>query len=144
MFDRHAERPFIEVEGVRFHPENPLGNHVPDATWEHFALNEMIDFYYAAMETEPSATEIVIAACKRQIAISRRVAASCVRRFPGQMLPRHIGYERLFLSLERLGRFEEAIGVAMTAKRSRWAPNSATWTSRINRCKAKLRIHRGN
>ena len=105
----------------------------PNVISRHFALQVLISEYYRDRELVSGALQASIAACRQQIEMAPVVARAMRADFPDQ-LPRHVGYERLAVILEKNKEYDEAIRVCEEARRSGW---NGDWERRAQRCAAR-------
>jgi len=108
-----------------------------DVVSRHFALSGLISEYYRDRNCDPKALPAAIAACRQQIALAPAVADVMRPDYPDR-LPRHIGYERLAVILEKNKGYDEAIRLCEEAKRAGWRPGpNDDWDKRATRCAAR-------
>jgi hypothetical protein len=107
----------------------------PGAIARHFALQVLIGEFYRDRESEPSALNAAIDACRAQIAIAPEVAAAMRGSDRNSPLPRHVGYEQLAIILEKAKEYTAAMAVCREAKAAGW---NSDWDKRIARCQKRL------
>lgn len=107
----------------------------PGAIARHFALRVLIGEFYRDRESDPSALQAAIDACRAQIAIAPEVAAAMRSSYRNSPLPRHVGYEQLAIILEKAKEYSAAIAVCREAKAAHW---NSDWDKRIARCQKRL------
>jgi hypothetical protein len=107
----------------------------PGAIARHFALQVLIREFYRDRESDPSALQAAIDACREQIAIAPEVAAAMRNSYRNSPLPRHVGYEQLATILEKAKDYAAAVALASEAKAADW---NSDWDKRIARCQRRL------
>ncbi len=106
----------------------------------HFLYLALIQSAYKARETDPTALDAAIEACKKQIAIAPKAAEEFKRGEYFKTLPEHTGYTQLAIIREKQRDYTEAIQLATQAKRQGW---NGDWDKRVERCKAKIQKQGG-
>jgi len=94
----------------------------------HFSCQGMIEDAGRQLRGNPGALESIAAACKKQIELAPLAAQVFRREYPGDPLPRHVGFQELVDIHERQGNYQEAVRVAKEASAQGWAGG---WELRI-------------
>lgn len=101
----------------------------------HFTLQQEIEIYYRDRDTDPTALDKAIKACKEQIKIAPKAAQAFLKEYPNQSLPAHVGYSQLAIILKKQGEYKKVIELCEQAKNQDWAGD---WDRRIEEAKKKL------
>lgn len=125
--DRYLAKKIIE----KAYEEAVKGTDVLDL---HFTLQGMMETYYRDRDTDPTALDKAIWACREQIGIAERAAEAFLEKYPHQLLPAHAGYDQLRIILTKKGEFDEAIQICEQAKRQQWSDD---WDKKIETLKKK-------
>lgn len=100
----------------------------------HFLYSEMVHLYYPQRENKNMFNK-AIDACKQQIAIAPQAAKAFHKKYRGEALPSHRGYEQLVIILDKQSKQKEAIALCQQAKKQKW---SGDWDKRTARYRKKL------
>lgn len=90
----------------------------------------------ASRDSEASAMNLAIQACKLQIELAPQAANAFRKEYIKQPLPRPVGYEQLAIIREKEKNYLEAIKLSKQAKKQGWAGD---WDKRIERCEKKFK-----
>lgn len=101
----------------------------------HFTYQQMIEVFYRSRELDPSALDLAVQACIKQIALAPQAAKAFKKEYKGQPLPEHRGYEQLAIVREKEKNYTEVIRLCQQAKQQGW---NGDWDKRIARCQEKL------
>jgi hypothetical protein len=109
---------------------------VNDIIDKHFLCHAIIKTYYPQRKSNPGALEKVIGACRDQIALAPLAARAFRKKWKGDVLPGHYGYEQLAIILEKLGKYAEAVALCEEASKTEW--RGGGWEQRLTRLRKKL------
>jgi hypothetical protein len=109
-----------------------LAEDVVDISW---SLDWIIKLNYYVRDTVPGALDLVIAACKHQIALAPLVADTLKKEHFYRTLHKHEGYYRYTIILEKNHEYPEVIRLCEEAKKQGW---EGDWDKRIERCSKRL------
>lgn len=99
----------------------------------HFLYSTFINHYYKKRNLDVEFYELSKEYCKKQISINKEVKKAFRKEgFPS--LPRHLGFEKLAIILEKEKDFNEAIKICEKAKSLHW---NSDWDKRIQRIEKK-------
>lgn len=98
-----------------------------------FFYQSKIEIFYKDRD-KPGGLEKAICACRQQIDYAPKAAKAFMKKYKGETLPGHKGYQQLAIILEKEKNFSEAIEVCSQAMEQGW---SGEWEKRIQRCKKK-------
>jgi hypothetical protein len=109
----------------------------------HFIYHDMITITFKHRKTDPNAFDMMVVACKKQIAIAPQTAQALIEERSeeermngfGWILPGHYGYSHLIQYHEGRGNYSEAIQISEQAKDQGWNGN---WDNWIAKCEKKL------
>ena len=125
---------------------------------QHFLYSEMIVTFYPDRDTEPSAFQMAVGACERQIALAPKAkkafkqdddrSAQLSRRFARELgtkvesrppfkLPAHRGFTQLAIIREKEGKFDEALKLCQTAMKQGWDGDQEKRIARLEAKRAK-------
>ena len=104
----------------------------------HFIFHDMITITFKQRKTTPSAIDMMIAACIKQIEIAPQSAQAMIdersaeERMDGYgwILPAHYGYSHLSLYHERRGNYFEAIHLSKQARDQGWNGDWDNWIAK--------------
>lgn len=103
--------------------------------WDRFTLlSDKLALHYRGSD-DPHHYSIAKATCFEMIDLAPNLSKSHKRRFPGELLLHHAGYDQLAIMLEREGAFQETIALCQKAKKQGWL---GEWDSRIDRCRVRM------
>lgn len=96
----------------------------------HFLYNSLIEHYYKKRDVDPIYLDLAKVYCQKQIDISQGVKDKFQSEQWYGKLPRHLGFERLAIILEKEKKYLESIELCKVADYIGW---NSDWTKRINR-----------
>ncbi|CAH0997972.1 hypothetical protein EMA8858_04107 [Emticicia aquatica] len=101
----------------------------------HFYYSQKIEIFYKHRETYPSALNLAIESCKKQIEISEKASIELKKEYQGSYLPKHKGYEQLAIIEEKNKKYDNVIALCNKAITQKW---NGDWQKRIERCYKKI------
>jgi hypothetical protein len=107
------------------HIENATGNLTKEEVElildKHFLYHQIIKTYYPERNSKSGALEKAIEACLKQIALAPLAAKAFRKKWKGNELPAHTGYNQLVIILKKLHKLEEATALYEEASKAGWA-----------------------
>ena len=100
----------------------------------HFFFQSKIGFAEKDKENQSYLANL-IDTCNEQIDFANTSLKAFKKEYKNQLLPSHVGYKRLVITLEKEKRYEETIEVCKKALSQKWAGD---WEHRIERCEKNL------
>jgi hypothetical protein len=101
----------------------------------HFTYHQTIRLHLRWREQFRDASDLVFAACHKQMRLSPQAAEAFRRKYPGEPLPIHLGYLNVASVLEQQGALARAIEICKQAQAEGWNGN---WPWRIQRMARQL------
>jgi hypothetical protein len=102
----------------------------------HFLHQAVAQTYYPQRDSDPSAFERAVAACRDQIAMTKEAKKAFQKEFEGAPLPSHHGYKQVSVILEKQNKYREALELCKRALGEGW---QGDWNARIERLQKKLK-----
>lgn len=105
-----------------------------DLISKHFLIHDLIKSSYRLRNSDSSALDRAIEACRMQIELAPAVARDFSAKYHGP-LPLHLGFKQLSIIEEKRGNLKEALRLSCLALDQGW---SGDWTKRIERIQKRL------
>ncbi|MFA5299351.1 MAG: hypothetical protein WC389_14270 [Lutibacter sp.] len=87
---------------------------------KHFLYHQIIKTYYPERNSKPNALEKAIEACQKQIALAPLVAKAFRKKWNGEPLPSHTGYNQLAIILKKQHKLQESEVLSEEAEKAGW------------------------